>query len=196
MISKRSRGLLVAVAVTLAIGAGVAWAAIPDASGVIQACYKTSNGALRAVPSASSCSASETPIELGGPTRGHSVGDPADATLGTSSTSILELGLPAGKYLIHAKANLINLPGSDAAFVACDLRLASTTTELDAVRVVLEEHATSSEAYQANVPLQAAVTLTAPSAVVFECAALTRGTTSTVNARYRQLAAVSLDTLS
>lgn len=189
------RVALVAAAV-LAIGGGIAWATIPGSDGVIHACYKNSNGALRAIDTASSsCNPSETPIDLGGPTHGYAIGDAGDATLGATSTTILKLALPAGKYLVHAKTNLFNLPGSDAVFVVCTLRMDGTTTNLDQDRVVLEAPVTSTEASEANVPLQAGLELSAPGVLLFQCAALTRGVSSTVDARYRQLDAISLDAL-
>jgi hypothetical protein len=183
------------LALATGVGAGIAWATIPGTDGLIHACYKDGNGDLRLV-SSPGCRVHETPIDLGGPTQGYAAGDPGDVTLsGPTSTSILTLALPAGKYLVHAKANLFNLPSSDAVFVPCDLRLDGTTTMLDQDAVVLEAPVTSTEASEANVPLQTPVTLTSPGVVVFECAAITRGTSSTVDARYRQLDAVSLDTL-
>jgi hypothetical protein len=45
--------------------------------------------------------------------------------------SVLKPGLPAGTFLVHAKTNLINLPGSDAVFVPCEVRLLATSTMLD-----------------------------------------------------------------
>src|SRR5207302_925806 len=42
------------------LGAGVAYAAIPDGSGVLHACYKTNGGQLRLVNTASECVPSET----------------------------------------------------------------------------------------------------------------------------------------
>ncbi len=130
-------------------------------------------------------------IDLGGPAHGYAAANPGDVTFSTStSVSVLKLGLPAGTYLVHAKANLIDLPGSDAAFVPCDLRVLGTSTTLDEDRVVLEAPVTSAEAYEANIPLQAAVALASPGVVGLECAAVTRGTSSTVDARFAQIDAV------
>jgi len=182
--------------VVFAVSAGIAWATIPGSDGLIHACYKDGNGDLRVVSDPSSCRAHETPIDLGGPTHGYAAGDAGDVTFSSpTSATVLTLGLPAGRYLVHAKANLFNLPGSDAVFVPCDLRLDGTTTMLDQDRVVLEAPVASTEASEANVPLQTPVTLVSPGVVVFECAALTRGASSTVDARYRQIDAVSLDAL-
>ena len=56
-------GVLVGVGVVLVLGVGLAVASIPDGSGVIHACYKTSQGQTRIVESASDCNPAETPIE-------------------------------------------------------------------------------------------------------------------------------------
>lgn len=191
-----ARWIAAAGAAALVAGAGIAWAAIPGGDGVIHACYKSPNGELRVVETAGACRPHETPIDLGGPVHGYAVSNPGDVTFSSpTSTSILKLGLPAGTYLVHAKTNLINLPGSDAVFVPCDLRLGGTTTSLDEDRVVLEAPMTGEESYEENAPLQAAVTLSAPGVVHLECAALTRGTSSTVDARFAQMDAVPLNAL-
>lgn len=54
-----------AIAVTGSLGWGIAEAAgvIPDANGVIHACYDVTNGAVRIVPDAASCKTNETPIQ-------------------------------------------------------------------------------------------------------------------------------------
>ena len=62
----RSRDLVAALAgaaVVLVLAGGVAWAAIPDASGVIHGCFKSNNGQLRVAESAAACNPSETPID-------------------------------------------------------------------------------------------------------------------------------------
>jgi hypothetical protein len=153
-------------------------------------------GDLRVVSDPGSCRSHETALELGGPTHGYAIANPGDVTVSTpTSVSVLKLGLPAGIFLVHAKVNLINLPGSDSVFVPCDLRVQGTTTTLDEDRVVLEAQVTSTEAYEANVPLQAAVTLASSRVVGLECAALTRGTSSSVDARFAQIDAVPLNSL-
>src|SRR5262245_44143536 len=64
--------VLAVVALTgLAIGVGVAWAAIPDPAGVIHGCFKSSNGNLRVIdPGAGgTCNASEQSVEWPGEER-------------------------------------------------------------------------------------------------------------------------------
>jgi hypothetical protein len=58
---KRKATPLVIAAALFALGLGVAYAAIPDSQGVIHACYKTDNGQLRVVDSAT-CNSSELPL--------------------------------------------------------------------------------------------------------------------------------------
>ena len=60
---KRRPAIAAALVTMVAVAAGVAYATIPDASGVIHACYKTNNGQLRVVDDATeSCKSSETEI--------------------------------------------------------------------------------------------------------------------------------------
>jgi hypothetical protein len=109
--ARRARFALAALAAIVVAGAGIGWAAIPGSDGVIHACYKDGNGALRVVDHPVSCHGHETAIDLGGPAHGYAAANPGDVTLSTStSVSVLKLGLPAGTYLVHAKANLIDLP--------------------------------------------------------------------------------------
>jgi hypothetical protein len=55
-------GALIGAMAMAALGS-IAWAAIPDADGVIHACYKQSNGALRVIDApAEVCDASESPL--------------------------------------------------------------------------------------------------------------------------------------
>jgi hypothetical protein len=52
-------------AVAALVSGGAVWATIPDSSGVIHACYKTSNGALRVIDTGlgGTCAASETALQ-------------------------------------------------------------------------------------------------------------------------------------
>lgn len=62
-VPRRTVALVVGAGVALAFGVGIAIASIPDAGGVIHACYKTSQGQTRIVTSASDCNPSETAIQ-------------------------------------------------------------------------------------------------------------------------------------
>src|SRR5436190_11557664 len=55
--------VLIAVGVGLAAG-GIAYASIPDGTGVIHGCYKTTGGSLRVIDTSvgGNCNSSETPL--------------------------------------------------------------------------------------------------------------------------------------
>ena len=57
------KALLGVGAVGLALGAGIAWATIPDSNGVIHTCYKTSGWRVIDAPGAS-CGPSETALDF------------------------------------------------------------------------------------------------------------------------------------
>jgi hypothetical protein len=60
--NKRSTVVAAALGVTLVAGVGVAWAQIPDATGVIHACYTKSGGSLRVIDSTQNCASRETSL--------------------------------------------------------------------------------------------------------------------------------------
>jgi hypothetical protein len=53
---------LALVALLALVGAGIAYAAIPDSGGVIHGCYSTKNGALRVIDSAAKCANGEVAL--------------------------------------------------------------------------------------------------------------------------------------
>jgi hypothetical protein len=192
-------GRLAAVTGALAVAAGgLAWAAIPASDGAVHTCYQRASGDLRAVNDPSACRRFETPLDLGGPTRGYAFGGTGDVALRATSVTVADLRLPAGTYLVHGKVNLFDDAFGDAggAFVPCDLRLEGTTTMLDQNAVRLEGPVSGTEANISDEALQTPLAATAPAHVLLECAALpSTGTTVSVRARYRQLDAVQLDGL-
>ena len=97
-IIRRPLALVVALGATLLAAGGIAWAAIPDSTGAINACYATSNGKLRAVDTPTDCGGGERAIALGGPTRAYSSHPPGTVVLGTTSSDLASLTLPAGQY--------------------------------------------------------------------------------------------------
>jgi len=110
---------LVVVVVGLAAG-GIAYASIPDGSGVIHACYKTNPnvGNLRVIdPSAGgACNPAETALDWSQAGTGASVPDAWDATSTEialpkntffTATTVVSLSLPAGNYFVAAKAAII-----------------------------------------------------------------------------------------
>src|SRR5439155_3628680 len=52
----------VCAAAGAALAGGLAYATIPDSSGIIYGCYGNKTGALRVIDSSSSCTSKETPI--------------------------------------------------------------------------------------------------------------------------------------
>jgi hypothetical protein len=87
----RGRRVAIAAVALFAVAGGLAYAAIPDAAGVIHACYRTSTddqkGQLRVVDSAASCRNNESPTEwnvTGAPGAQGPAG--ADGVDGTSPT--------------------------------------------------------------------------------------------------------------
>jgi len=195
----RSRRVLVLATVgTLLAAAGVAYATIPDSSGVVNTCYKTGNGDLRAVDAAADCRSNETHLPLGSPTRGYAAGDPDFLELGETSATVASISLPAGRYLAHGKVNVTTAnPAPGSTFIPCSLRIHGTTTNLDQTWIVLPPSASGGGSTSASIGLQAAVSL--PSTAVLEviCASLPRtdGPEEDVFARYRQIDAISVDTL-
>lgn len=183
------RRLAVVTVGLAAVGAGIAYAAIPDTTGAVNSCYSTTTGALRAVHTPTSCVAGEAAVALGGPTRGYANGIAGFVTLGTTSITVAKVDLPAGRYLLHGKVKLINL-SAGTAYVPCSIRLVGTTTTIDsnAVRI-------PSSANVGTQTLQTALTLTTPKTAEMICAAIPDTTAVTVRAEWRQLDAIQVDGL-
>jgi hypothetical protein len=139
---KLIRPALVGLAITGAmVVGGIAYAAIPDAGGVVHACYKKSSpnqGTLRVIDTAKAqtCSTSETALNWSqtgpqgsqgaqgpqgpsGSSHAYSTSNDAAQTLiSPSSNTITELTLPAGDYVVSATGSLVrtgifNTTGSD-----------------------------------------------------------------------------------
>jgi hypothetical protein len=183
--------LLVFGAVLLAAG-GIAWAAIPDASGTINACYATSNGKLRAVDSPADCGGGESHVALGGPTTGYATSRPDFLAIGTTPTVVASLKLPAGRYLVHGKLDVLDTTFTGGVFVACTIAVGGTTTFSDASWNTLGPVVSGAPAE--SMALQAPVTLATDGAVVMSCVAPEAKEPPT--ARYRQLDALRVDGLS
>ena len=131
------RAAIAAAALTALFGvAAVAVAAIPDSSGAINACYG-SNGKLRVVDTAGDCG-HETPLALGGPTFGYAYSNSDFATIGDTTTTVGSLTLPAGKYLVHGKLDLLGGSTTEESFVVCNLTIDGTAGFSDAVWNTLE----------------------------------------------------------
>jgi hypothetical protein len=196
--SKRAIALVATSALLVAVG--LAYATIPDSSGVVNTCYANEGGALRAVNDAGECLKDETHLPLGSPTRGYASADPGDVELADTSRVVSSVILPAGKYLAHAKVNVVNqnFRSLGSTFIPCSMRIAGTSTSLDQTWIVLQQAVTSTGISSASLGLQAAVTVPSEKAVLeVICASIPRtgGPTTRVFARYRQLDAISVDTL-
>ena len=182
--------LLVALGAALLAG-GIAWAAIPDASGTINACYAHANGKLRAVDSPADCTGGENPLALGGPTVGYATSRPDFIAIGTTPTVVASLKLPAGKYLVHGKLDVFDTTFTGGVFVACNLVVGGTTTFSDASWNTLGPVVSGAPAEA--IALQSPLTLAADGAIVMTCVA--PEAKEPITARYRQLDALRVDGL-
>jgi hypothetical protein len=106
-INIRRRGLLLLAAAGAAIGlaGGIAYASIPDASGVIHGCRNNGSGLLRVIDSAGqSCTQAETPLNWV-QSSGHEVfrfSSPVEITGTNRATGnhVMTLNLPGGAYVV------------------------------------------------------------------------------------------------
>ena len=186
---RRPLVLVVALGATLVAAGGIAWSAIPDSSGAINACYADGNGRLRAVDAPADCRSRETPIALGGPTRAYSNHPGGDVTLGTTSVDVASLALPAGRYVVHAKVNVVDFGFTGNVFVACSLQVDGLTPDMTWVTL----GPSIESAPSASIGLQASVSLASATTVVARCAAPDGD--PNVRARFRALDAVSVDAI-
>jgi hypothetical protein len=188
----RARAAVLAVALIALLAAGaVAMAAIPDSTGAINACYGSS-GKLRAVDGPLDCSGSETSIALGGPTYGYAYANSDFATIDETTTTVGTLSLPAGKYLVHAKLDLLGLSTAEETFVVCNLTIGGTAGFSDAVWNTLEP-GVGGRFPSESVALQTSLVLPASGSILMTCIRPDGGPGAI--ARYRQLDAVRVDGL-
>jgi hypothetical protein len=194
---RRLRTPLVAVAACVVAGvavAAVAYAAIPDSSGAIQACYAP-NGDLRAVDEPADCRRRETSIALGGPTYGYEFSNADFIAIEETTTVVASLSLAAGKYLVHGKLDLFGIPPIDEAFVVCNLKdAAAPGTNLDSMWNTLEPGG-GSRVPSESAALQTSLTLAAASTVQLTCVRPDGPASPAVSARYRKLDATRVDGL-
>ena len=122
-----------------AVAAGaVAYAAIPDESGMIHGCYSTKDGALRVIDPAAggSCNTSKEssltwnqtgPEGPPGPSAGFQAAKRAQVDLlqGAADTTIVSIAdLPAGSYIITGHTAAVNFDGSVQGYVRCGIKAA------------------------------------------------------------------------
>jgi hypothetical protein len=160
--------------------AGVALATIPDANGVIHACYRPLDGNLRLIDSATTatCRLLETAISWNaqgpaGPTgpRGPSAAFLKDQRNSFGSFSlqsatfldILTLSLPAGSYVVSATAAVVT-DASITEEAQCIVRSSSTP-----LSVAVSGTLTAGPSSNVTIPLTTAFTLTVPDNVSLAC---------------------------
>ncbi len=185
---------LVALAAVLVVGTAVAvaYAAIPDSSGAIQSCYRPS-GQLRVVDEPADCGPAETSLALGGPTYGYAFSNADFVEIENTTTVVGSLKLPAGKYLVHGKLDLLGGSATEEVFVVCNLREGGAPgTNLDTLWNTLEPGVLGRLPSE-SAALQTSLTLTSDGAVVMSC--IRPDKDAGAIARYRQLDAVRVDGL-
>jgi hypothetical protein len=175
---------------TLFAAAAVAVAAIPDSSGTINACYG-SNGKVRVVDAAGDCG-HETHIALGGPTFGYAYSNSDFATIDEATTTVASLTLPAGKYLVHGKLDLLGGSSTEESFVVCNLTIDGTAGFSDAAWTTLEPGVVGRLSTE-SVALQTPVSFPADGTMLMTCIRPEGGPGAI--ARYRKLDAVRVDGL-
>lgn len=188
---RRPLALVVALGAALVAAGGIAWAAIPDSSGAINACRANVTGNLRAVDEPGDCRRNETALALGGPTVGYATSQPDFIAIGTTPTVVAALKLPAGKYLVHGKLDIVDTTFTGGVFVVCNLVIGGTAGFSDASWNTLGPVVTG--APSESMALQTALTLPTEGAIVMQCTAPDAKDPPT--ARYRQLDALRLDGL-
>ena len=160
---RRALILLTSTATIAALVGGIAWAAIPEGN-IVNACFATPGGSLRAVDVLDRLRHGRD----GGrarraDTRATRSPTPATSSCPRPSVRVGSVDLVAGTYLVHGKVNISNqnFTALGATFVPCTLRLAGTTTNLDQTWMIIPSARTGLNASNASVSLQAAATVPA-----------------------------------
>ena len=167
--------LVTLVAAGVALGAGIAYASIPDSNGVIHGCYANKDGSLRVIDTGSgdACdSKKETALDWSqkGPTgpsgTSHGYysygGLTSFTTLGGSFATVGKLaGLPAGTYVVTARGILEDQPKNQEA--ECKLVGGGS----DVQETLIDTFATGSP--RLPFTLSAAVTLASAGSIETEC---------------------------
>ncbi len=189
------------MAALVAVVAGIAWAAIPDGN-VVNACFATPGGTLRAVDVPTDCATGEAAVALGGPTRGYSFSNPNNVELSATSVGVGSVDLVTGTYLVHGKVNISNLnfTALGATFVPCSMRLVGIGGNVDQTWMIVPSPRTGLNASNASISLQGVAIVPAAygkATLEMVCASIPRptGPPTGVIARYRQLQAIQVDSL-
>ncbi len=190
MKGKLVRPALVALVIVgaLVVG-GIAYATIPDGTGVIHGCYLKGLGTLRVIDTgkAQTCSGFETPLNWNqtgqqgpqgpqgpqgqqgpagppGPSDVWSVdgyGSQKNLPISTWVSLATTSTLPAGSYIVQGEAEAENIQSLDTAY-ACDL-VDSSNTEYQNSRADGSDWVT--------IPVQAVITLASPDTISLQCIA-------------------------
>jgi hypothetical protein len=188
-VSKTFSTVMGALAVAgLALG-GIAYASIPDGSGVIHGCYGNSNGQLRVIDDAQqTCKNQETPLDWNaqgppgpsGLSHAYQASDPnLIGPLSSTPNQILSLSLPPGNYVVVGKTNAFVFQSS----VRCALDAGGQVDQTD----VQNESA-------ASLSLEATVQLTTATTLSMNCQSTTSGG-GVAGVRFSQLVAMAVDAL-
>jgi hypothetical protein len=201
---------LVIVGALLVVG-GIAYATIPDASGVIHGCYKkappnnkpapSDTGTLRVIDTdkGQTCSPSETPLDWNqtgqqgppgptGPSDVYSVDGYGAGLKNLPFHTEVDLAttstLPVGSYFVQAETEANNVGSFDTNYF-CDL-VNSSNTPYQETRV------TGQGPEWVTIPVQAVITLTSADTISLQCEAADSGTSEAFN---WQLAAIKVGTV-
>jgi hypothetical protein len=107
-----SRGISLAALVVLAVAAagGIAYASIPDSSGVIHSCYKNATGDLRVIDAdaGGDCLPNESALDWSQTSAlsAFRISGPIDAPVGSPYTTIATLRVAPGFYVFSAKTTI------------------------------------------------------------------------------------------
>ncbi len=188
---------IIAIGAVVVVGllvAGIAFAAIPDQNGVIHGCYTKQGGLLRVINTESGqhCFSWETALDWNqqgppgpqgpagppGPTAAFVEQGPGPISINPGPNQIGELDLPAGNYVVFARAMLSELAGGAECGIAHP-----PNPNFDSVTV-------QPGPSQMPVMLMGAVALAEPGMVVMSCSATEAGMASSI-----ALLAMPVDTL-
>jgi hypothetical protein len=182
MKGKLIRPALVALAIVgaLLVAGGIAYATIPDASGVIHGCYKTNQGTLRVIDTdkGQACASSETSLDWSqtgpqgpqGPTGpsdvwsvdGYNAGFKSVAVVPSSVNLATTSTLPAGSYFVQAEMETESVASFPTDYF-CDL--------VDSANNTYQETRVKSSGDWVTIPVQAVVTLASPDTISLQCSA-------------------------
>ena len=204
-----------AIAAALLVAGGIAYATIPDSSGVIHACYKVdpkgnldSNATLRVIdpsaakPDSAACKNNEQALDWNqqgvqgppgptGPSDVYSVDGYGQGVKGISPspTVVTDLAttstLPTGSYFVQSEVEIRNSQPVYSEYF-CDLVDSSSNVYQEA-RVDADANTT-----WVTVPVQAVVTLASPHTISFQCSSNSSYGSDAFN---WQLAAIKIGTV-